>query len=457
MGLPRLTGRAFRDLAAYMTGFGLVVGVVFPYAVMVLGVPGTYALRPGFRVACVVAGLLVGAVNFALARLAVGVRLSRLVVAMAEAAATLRGAADTGSVGRYSTAVLPVDSADELGRAAAAYNDLLREVERSQRIENTVTVLTAATIGSLDVAGLSGRALDAACEHPAVTGGVVGPPGGTAADAWSVRGLRADQVDAVFAADLAPGVGLLPPGPGGGTFAVFRLTDVGRVIGVLGLALSAPPDAAGNRILRVLADHLSVALANARLHEQMTVLARIDDLTGIENRRAGMACLEDEILRSVHTGQPLGLLLLDLDHFKAVNDTYGHRVGDRVLVHVTRVCRAALRPADTLARYGGEELVAILPGADVDAVTVIAERLRRDVAATPARRPEGDAVGVTLTAGGISWTPTVAATDTDALLTAADLALYAGKSDGRNRSVIRSFPPSSDDPVTVSRADAGSA
>jgi diguanylate cyclase (GGDEF)-like protein len=250
---------------------------------------------------------------------------------------------------------------------------------------------------------------------------------------------------------------LLPPGPGGETFAVFRLTDVGRVIGVLGLALSAPPDAAGNRILRVLADHLSVALANARLHEQMTVLARIDDLTGIENRRAGMACLEDEILRSVHTGQPLGLLLLDLDHFKAVNDTYGHRVGDRVLVHVTRVCRAALRPADTLARYGGEELIAILPGADVDAVTAIAERLRRDVAATPARRPEGDAVGVTLTAGGISWTPTVAATDTDALLTAADLALYAGKSDGRNRSVIRSFPPSSDDPVTVSRADAGSA
>jgi diguanylate cyclase (GGDEF)-like protein len=106
---------------------------------------------------------------------------------------------------------------------------------------------------------------------------------------------------------------------------------------------------------------------------------------------------------------------------------------------VTRVCRTALRPSDLIARYGGEELLVVLPDADADAATVIAERLRLAVAGAATPRPDGDPVAVTLTIGGISWTPTVHA-DADALLTSADVALYAGKADGRNRSVIRVLP-----------------
>jgi two-component system cell cycle response regulator len=419
-----------------MTGFGLVVGVVFPFAVIVLGVPAAIALRPGFQAACVVAGLLVGAVNFALARLAVGVRLGRLVAGMAAAAGQLRTAANTGDVLAYSDTALPVDSGDELGRAAAAYNDLLGAVERAQRVETTITALTAATVGSLDVHGLADRALEAVCLHPTVAGGVVGAPGG---EAWSARGLAPAERDAVLGTDLAPGAMLVRPRAEGGVLAVLPLTGLERPIGVLGLALMSPPDAAMERMLHVLADHLAVAVTNARLHQQMTVLATIDDLTGIENRRAGMARLDEEIRRARCTGNALGVLLLDLDHFKAVNDTYGHRVGDRVLAHVTRVCRTALRPADMLARYGGEELIAILPDADPDAVLTIAERLRRTVAEQTVARPDGDPIGVTVTIGGISWSSGGPA-DADTLLTAADLALYAGKSDGRNRSVIRVLP-----------------
>jgi two-component system cell cycle response regulator len=207
----------------------------------------------------------------------------------------------------------------------------------------------------------------------------------------------------------------------------------------VGLAMSVPPDAAMQRMARVLADHLGVAVANARLHQQMTVLATIDELTGIENRRAGMTRLEDEVRRSTRSGRPLGVLLLDLDHFKSINDTYGHRVGDRVLVHAARVCKAVLRPTDLLARYGGEELVAVLPDADAEEVARIAERLRRTVAREPLARPDGDPVAVTVTIGGVSWSPAVAA-DSDTLLTSADVALYAGKSAGRDRCVVRALP-----------------
>jgi diguanylate cyclase (GGDEF)-like protein len=435
VGLPRLTGRAFRDLAIYMSGFGLLVGTVFPFAVIVLGVPAEHTLRPGFQVACLVAGLLVGLVAYGLARLAVGVRLGKLASAMGEATERLRAAADTGDVSAYSAAAVPVDSADDLGRAAAAYNDLLLALERAQRVENTITALTAATTGSLDAGGLAERALGAACLQDVVTGGVVAAVGG---ETWAVRDLTAEDLTTVFGTTVTAGQLLLHPRPGG-VVGVLPLVDLDEVIGVVGLRLTDWPDDATQRMMRVLADHLAVAVANARLHRQMTVLATIDDLTGIENRRAGMARLEDEIQRSTRSGAPLGVLLLDLDHFKSVNDTFGHRAGDRVLAHVTRVFRTVLRPGDLLARYGGEELVVILPDSDVETVTVVAERLRQAVAAAPAARPDGDPIPVTVTVGGVSWTPTVAA-DADALLTTADVALYAGKSDGRNCSVIRVLP-----------------
>jgi diguanylate cyclase (GGDEF)-like protein len=432
VGLPRLSGHAFRDLAIYMSGFGLLVGVVFPFAVIVLGVPADIALRPLFQAACIVAGLLVGAVNFALARLAVGVRLARLVAGMDEAAVRLRAAAETGDVTAQPIAAVAVDSADEFGRAAGAYNDLLLAVERARRVESAIAVLTAATTGSLDGTALAGRALDAACLHPEITGGVVGDPDGP----WAHRGLTDHQVATVLGTELPPGRLLVRPEPAGGVLAVLALVDLGETIGTLGLTLTVPPDAAVERMLHVLAEHLGVALANARLHRQMTELATIDHLTGIDNRRSAMARLDQEIAGALRSGRPLGVILLDLDHFKSVNDTYGHSTGDRVLVQVTRLCRNALRPTDLLARYGGEELIAILPDADVEGVTVIAERLRRSVAESPVHRPDGDPIGMTLTAGAICWRPHTAL-DADALLGAADLALYAGKAEGRNRCVVR--------------------
>ena len=118
---------------------------------------------------------------------------------------------------------------------------------------------------------------------------------------------------------------------------------------------------------------------NALAHDRLERLAAIDPLTEAYNRRFGLARLHEEYSRAVRAEAPLGILMLDLDHFKAVNDIYGHLVGDRVLRAVARACRRVIREGDVLVRYGGEEFLVLLPGAGVDDVMQIGERIRRAV------------------------------------------------------------------------------
>ncbi|UUY04864.1 GGDEF domain-containing protein [Svornostia abyssi] len=132
-------------------------------------------------------------------------------------------------------------------------------------------------------------------------------------------------------------------------------------------------------------------------------------------------------------GQPLGFVLLDLDDFKAVNDEYGHQQGDVVLREVARAMRRACRDIDIPARYGGEELAVILPGADLDGAYELAERVRLGVEALRVPRLEGEGVIQVTASLGVSAVPTTA-NDGAALVAGADAALYRAKRDGKNRS-----------------------
>ena len=102
---------------------------------------------------------------------------------------------------------------------------------------------------------------------------------------------------------------------------------------------------------------MALAMNNALTHDRLQKLAALDPMTGIYNRRFGMARLSEEFSRAVRTTGPLGVMMFDIDHFKKVNDTYGHLAGDRVLIQVTKTARAALREGDILMRYGGEEFI----------------------------------------------------------------------------------------------------
>jgi diguanylate cyclase (GGDEF)-like protein len=155
-----------------------------------------------------------------------------------------------------------------------------------------------------------------------------------------------------------------------------------------------------------------------------------DGLTGLRTRRYFEEALGNEGARAGRYGQPLSILLLDVDHFKKVNDTYGHNGGDRVLVEVTHRLRELIRPGDVVARYGGEEFAVLLPNTGPGQAWEIAERIRRGVSAAPIAVAEGRLCRVTVSVG-TAGMPAVASTDE--LVLAADRALYAAKNAGRDR------------------------
>jgi diguanylate cyclase (GGDEF)-like protein len=185
---------------------------------------------------------------------------------------------------------------------------------------------------------------------------------------------------------------------------------------------------------------LNIGRRIVTLQDELRFTATHDPLTGALNRGAGMSALGRELARSARTGEPCGVLLADLDHFKRVNDTFGHLGGDEVLREAARRIEMVLRPYDTLARYGGEELLVVLPGSDGDASAMIAERLRLALATMPVAFGES-AIPVTTSIGVASAT----AGDTpESIVGRADAVLYVAKRSGRNcvASSVAPTPPS---------------
>jgi diguanylate cyclase (GGDEF)-like protein len=175
------------------------------------------------------------------------------------------------------------------------------------------------------------------------------------------------------------------------------------------------------------ASHAALALANAWLLAEVERLATTDALTGVANRRVLQDQLSREIRRQTRTHEPLSVVMLDVDHFKAVNDTHGHQTGDDVLKAVAAALAEASRDTDLVARYGGEEFCVVMPDCGWKEAVAVAERLRRAVNAAPSP------VAVTVSAG-VATSP-ANGDDAETLISAADGALYDAKAAGRNRTV----------------------
>ncbi len=128
-------------------------------------------------------------------------------------------------------------------------------------------------------------------------------------------------------------------------------------------------------------------------------LATVDPLTGIANRQAILGCVDEELARAARYRHPLCVILVDLDHFKRLNDSHGHAAGDLVLRHVGGLLAANVRATDMAGRYGGEEFLIVLPETDVDAAAAVAEKLRQMMSRTSVELADGEMVSVTLSAG----------------------------------------------------------
>jgi len=171
-------------------------------------------------------------------------------------------------------------------------------------------------------------------------------------------------------------------------------------------------------------------MTTAELSHELEMMASTDSLTRIYNRRVFREWCEREFDRSVGNGNPFSLIMMDLDHFKRINDRYGHRGGDEVLLAVVQIMQDSIREIDTLGRWGGEEFVALLPGTCMDDAQIVAERVRRNVEQLVLNIDEAN-IGVTVSLG--IATLRGREDGLDAMFVRADRALYLAKESGRNQ------------------------
>jgi two-component system cell cycle response regulator len=362
-----------------------------------------------------------------------------------------------GHLGRTIT----VRKNDETGRLAAAFNHMTAELRsyisalESSRDEmrSNLHRLGEALSATHDLDSLLPVVLQTARTSVAAGAGVVmlsvdgGPLVG-----YAEQGMAAQRLRAIPSLPLGVGVlgrvakngtavrgrmgeEPLRPAPGEPIDAQVLAVPLERAPNVLGvLAVFAPGDAAftadDEAALATLAGQAAIAVENVLLHGEAKRMSVTDPLTGLANFRSMSTTLNSEIERAVRFHRPLGLLMLDLDHFKEVNDMHGHARGDDVLRELSRRVSGQVREVDVFARYGGEEFVLILPETDRAGVAAMARRVCEVVRATPFRDGGGAELSITISIGGASFAED--GTTGEALLRAADEALYRAKRAGRN-------------------------
>ena len=255
------------------------------------------------------------------------------------------------------------------------------------------------------------------------------PASATGVDAVVSRAWRDKQILLTKQLDETTDPRLSKLMPFARNLVIAPLFADGRSVGALVLE---HPAKHGTRIERRVVDmvgqfaaHGALAIRNASLMQQVQKMADTDALTGLSNRRSFEARLEQEMSRSARNGEPVTLMMLDVDHFKRFNDTHGHQAGDDVLRHVGATLIAASRDFDTPARYGGEEFAVILPACSPAESLIVGERIRKLVG-------EIQTVETVSASAGVASYPAHATSATD-LVKAADEALYESKRSGRDR------------------------
>lgn len=223
--------------------------------------------------------------------------------------------------------------------------------------------------------------------------------------------------------------------PGARNLVVVPMVTDGRAIGALvleqGGGLDEVVSAGRVSALAEFAAHGALSIRSATLLAEVERLARVDALTGLPNRRTFEETLDRELVRAARSNEPLSLVMIDVDHFKRINDTLGHAGGDEVLRRIGAVLATSLRQIDLPSRFGGEEFALVLPDCTGAAAMKLTEKLRRAVAACHGSHRE---LAVTISAGAATF-PRNALTGTE-LISQADEALYQSKRDGRDRTTL---------------------
>lgn len=354
-----------------------------------------------------------------LGRLLVGLIGSLLLIACV---AYLAGRSIVGALGRLADAAhsiaagrleerVPVRGRDEFAQLGEAFNRMASQLEgrledledERRRLREANARFGDALASALDPEQLRRVIVESAVEATQADGGVVISEDGSYVETGDV-GAGGERLD-------------------------FELTSGRRSFGRL-LLVGDEFNDEERMTAASLAGQAVVALENARLHRMVERQALVDGLTGLANRRQADEALATEIARTERLGGPVGLILADVDDFKAVNDRFGHPTGDAVLRDLAETLRENVREIDTAARWGGEEFAVILPGTDLEGAAQVAERIRAALAEREMLSLDGAPLRVTASFGVATSDAT---TTVQQLIEAADEALYRAKRAGKDR------------------------
>jgi diguanylate cyclase (GGDEF)-like protein len=223
------------------------------------------------------------------------------------------------------------------------------------------------------------------------------------------------------------------------------LINEGKVLGCVSInsGVTNAFDAQALQFFSLITYQMASSIKHSQVISSMKDMTIYDTLTRVFNRRHFNQVLEDELKNVFRTKQPLSIIMVDIDHFKAINDRYGHDEGDRALIHIASILKASLRKHDIVARFGGEEFLVMLPRAIMKDAVVIAERIRRSIEATPLS-VDGEEVHLTVSLG-VAAVPVIWPESKEELIKCADTALYEAKGKGRNR--VCFYVPTKDPPA----------
>jgi diguanylate cyclase (GGDEF)-like protein len=362
----------------------------------------------------------------------------------------LLDAARTIGKGNFSIEV-PTEGNDEFAALGKEFNSMARQLEtrleelqlERARLQETVRRVGESLGKGLDRDALLGIVVQTAVDGVgAECGRVVMRHGANgalseAARAGNISGYMA-AVQAAEAAALEAGEPaetqisganalarpLAAPEPEEGSLGVISIARPGR-----------PFSQRQRELFEYLTNQAAISIENVDLHETIQRQAVTDELTGLFNHRRFQEVITAEVERTRRFGQELGLIMLDIDNFKRVNDAYGHLQGDLVLREVARMLRESAREIDEPARYGGEEMAVALPQTGLQGAYEFAERVRQRIESLQIDLLDGDGTLRVTASFGVASLPHSAKIDKDALVAAADAALYRAKRSGKNRTV----------------------